>query len=670
MPRDVLLCQKDATVAFYNTPLAVRLGDKRNLALLSEHADSQRLSVAQRAAIREHIPWARLLRSGPQEFEGREVEMRELLAGDRGRFVLKKGLAASGKGVVVGKYSPLERWNEEVVDALRAGDWLVQEYLPSRPYFFPSPDFELTRHEGVYGVFSFGDRYAGAFLRRLEPGKGDGVINFSRGAVESLFLELSAEASDAREGEVNTGEKADLEAAVAATHADLSALSGRFLEEVRARPEMCRRADYRNADLPPWLKHFTYELQAWPIFVGETKLAEVRDATVAVTGLLRTVYDKIFDGDAVRISEFFGLDDELGTELMLEPPTGLAGSLARCDFIDTGSGFQCLEVNMSANIGGWQLAFWEKVCCSQPTIATFLEREGVELFYRDLLETLFEQILDDCRKHEISDDGRLSIVLVTEPHKVQAAAPAAAVLKQRFRAWLAEAAPELDGEFHIAAFSPELKLRGGDLALSSGRVHCLLCASEEDMPREVLSTFKRQRLMLYNTPPAAALSDKRFLALLSENADSPRFSAAERAAIERYIPWTRIVGEREVSFEGRAALVDELLVDERERFVLKAGAGAGGEQVHAGWATPAERWRELVREAAAAGDWVAQEYLTSRPYLFQSGEQGHAPHEVVWGLFCFGKRYGGGFLRIMPHGEGDGVLNAARGATEAFIYEV
>lgn len=51
-------------------------------------------------------------------------------------------------------------------------------------------------------------------------------------------------------------------------------------------------------------------------------------------------------------------------------------------------------------------------------------------------------------------------------------------------------------------------------------------------------------------------------------------------------------------------------------------------------------------------------------------EVGAGPHDVVWGTFCFGDRYGGGFLRMMPRGEGDGIINAARGATEGFLFEI
>ena len=665
-PRDVMFCQKSAGVVLYNTPLAFMLGDKRHIGLLSEHADSRRFSAAERAAIRKYIPWTRRLQGGAVTFEGREAEISELLVGDPERFVIKKGLGSGGLDVYIGQYTPRDEWTTRIAAAVEEGDWIVQEFLPYRPYFFQGGESGATLHHAVYGVFCFGDHYGGCFLRTREPGDCGGVINSTRGAIESLVLEVDDRDVEDR---ASVDGEADLDAAIAATHADLSPSSRRFIDQVRTHPEMSRRPDYQSADLPAWLKYFTYDLQAWPIFVNEPKLSEIRGATLAVTRLVRSVYAKIFDNDIAEIAKYFEVDNELTLKFLLESPNGIASSMARCDFIDTGQGFQCLEVNMSANIGGWQLTFWEKICRSQPAIQGFIDREGIEPVYHDLLETLFEQILNDCRQHQVLTDGHLVVALITETQKVEAARPAAAVLNERFREWLRNAAPELDGEFCIGAFSDDLRVQAGDVTLGASRVHCLLNATDFALPQEILMAFKQRRTMLYNTPPAALLSDKRLIALLSENADSPRFSPEEREAIQRYIPWTRTTGERSVTFEGRDVPLFELLVAERERFVLKAASGAGGEKVHVGRSTPPERWRKIVR-ATASGDWIAQEFLTSRPYLFQSGEQGHAPHDAVWGLFCFGDRYAGGFLRIMPCGEGDGVLNAARGASEAFIYEV
>ena len=69
------------------------------------------------------------------------------------------------------------------------------------------------------------------------------------------------------------------------------------------------------------------------------------------------------------------------------------------------------------------------------------------------------------------------------------------------------------------------------------------------------------------------------------------------------------------------------------------------------------------------GDWVVQEYIQSRPYLFQAGRYGCSPHDVVWGPFVFGSTYAGTILRVQPKSI-DGIVNLSRGATEGILLEL
>ena len=55
------------------------------------------------------------------------------------------------------------------------------------------------------------------------------------------------------------------------------------------------------------------------------------------------------------------------------------------------------------------------------------------------------------------------------------------------------------------------------------------------------------------------------------------------------------------------------------------------------------------------------------PFLLPEG--GAADHEVIWGLYIIGERYGGGFLRVQPAGQA-GVINSSRGALCTCIIEV
>jgi hypothetical protein len=113
------------------------------------------------------------------------------------------------------------------------------------------------------------------------------------------------------------------------------------------------------------------------------------------------------------------------------------------------------------------------------------------------------------------------------------------------------------------------------------------------------------------------------------------------------------------------------LLDHRDDLVLKRGLGSGGKEVHVGRYLAPEAWEARVREAVEEGGWIVQERVESSPYFYPP-RPGAAPahHTVVWGLFCTGSRYAGGFLRMLPHGAGEGVVGGSSGSHESAILEI
>jgi len=124
-----------------------------------------------------------------------------------------------------------------------------------------------------------------------------------------------------------------------------------------------------------------------------------------------------------------------------------------------------------------------------------------------------------------------------------------------------------------------------------------------------------------------------------------------------------------VELEGRSFPLEELLVSQRERMVLKEGDSAGGKGVVLGKFTPEPEWRQAIATAMKSGRWVVQEHLESRPYLYQSGDYGCSVHDVVWGPFVFGGEYAGVILRMQPRSAG-GAVNLSLAATEGVVFEV
>lgn len=452
------------------------------------------------------------------------------------------------------------------------------------------------------------------------------------------------------------------------TAADLSDVASRFMDFVEANPACARPIDHLAADLPSWVADYAYPLQAWPIFVGGRKLQEIQHATITVTRLVKSVLERIFGNDCRRICDYYEFDNESLAALLLAPPNGIYESLARVDFIDSREGFKCLEVNTGAYLGGWQLRFWEEMYRTDPELSRFFAEQGIDPWYQDPFRELFKHLASEAIRKGTSDAGAFNTLLVVTDEGLANAASASPLLNQLYSSALAEKG--LEGKLLICVYPDSFSIRRGELYKGGDRIQAVLEYTDIPTPTEVYRCFKAETTSLYNGPLARVLGDKRNLALLSEYQDSDVFTRGEKEFLEKHLPWSRVLDRGKVLYRGEKVDLEELLLNRREDFVLKRGRGARGEGVMVGRRTPQDEWEAQIREAIGTPRrWLVQEHVSSRPYLYPH-QEGLLLHDVVWGLFCFGSSYGGGFLRVMPSGRGSGVINAARGASEGIIFEV
>ncbi len=449
---------------------------------------------------------------------------------------------------------------------------------------------------------------------------------------------------------------------------DLSAAARQFLDFAAAHPLGLAPIDYRTASYPDWLRVQAgeyYRLQSWPTFVDARKSAELRRATVGVTRLLKSIPERIFDGDPVRIAKYYRLSSELMATLLLAPPNGIDTAVARCDLIDSVAGVKCIEVN-AGRLGGWQLRYFEEACRKHPLVASFIAERGLHPVHVDPLEVLLRHVVEDNVARPHCADGAVNCAVVTSPDL--AAALSFDELNGMYESLLRRAGAAA-GHLIVAHFG-QLAVRGGIVYLGAMPLHALIEMSSEDRPQAIYRSFKAEQLTLYNGPVELILNDKRNLALLSQHAAGDRFTPEERAIIEAHVPWCRDLADSQVTYRGETRNLSQLLREERCSFVIKPIAGFQGRDVFVGPAMTPEAWRAVVDRLAGQPGYLAQEHVASRPHLYQYGDHGTAVHDLVWGLFAFGESYGGGFIRMMPRHDSTGVINSARGATEGILFEV
>jgi hypothetical protein len=455
--------------------------------------------------------------------------------------------------------------------------------------------------------------------------------------------------------------KADWDRAFA-SHADLSPVDVRFRQLALEDPELLRGVAADQADEDGELRS---PRQPWPLFISSRRIGEIAEAAVAVSRLFRSIPERLFNNDPDRLAAFFGWDPAM-LRIALEPPNGIADGMSRGDFILGDSGFQCAEFNFGGNLGGFDNGRVARKTLGTPAIRSFVAAAlGGRVRHRNTFRLLTRHLVRRALSTRISG-GEVNAALVQEADASEWA-DLCAFFAREYEAVLAAIGPPLCGRLFICR-AGDLTARGNVLERSGTRLHIVVDGDTSLPDPTIVRCFKAGNLLLYNGPTAALISDKRNLALLSENGESDVFTAEERAVIARHIPWSRVVAPGSTMYQGERHALERLTIARRESFVLKKGLSHSGSDVILGRGTSPQEWERSFERGAAEGDWIVQEYVESRPYLFQHRE-GCAIHRVVWGPYVFGQEFGGMFLRVQPEVRG-GIVNASLGATHSCLLEV
>lgn len=441
----------------------------------------------------------------------------------------------------------------------------------------------------------------------------------------------------------------------------------RFLEYVERHPEGLQPETFPLLDGPD--EFVRAPLQPWPMFVGARRVKEMADVATAVCRLIKSLPERVFGNDPDLIAEFYGMDrDAAQVAASVLQHTGRPDAvLARGDFIETSSGMRCMELNVAGNIGGFEGAIWHDRYRRHPYLARYLAESGTRYQVTHTPYAMFTHLVEQASRRSPDPAEPVNTALVVAA-SLQPKEQWIRRVSETYRE--AAAAQGRTGRFFVCD-APELREQGGALWLGQDRVSVVVETYGGVLPLPVFAAWMAGAVDVQVGPPGRILGDKLNLALLSESAEaqSELFTPEERRVIERHIPWTRRVAEEFATFDGERIYLPDLLMAKRERLILKLGYSMQGSDVYIGRAVPEERWSGLVRQAVGEGTWVVQEFLESRPFLFQAPQGGCAPHDVVWGLFVFGDAYSGCFVRTMPRGS-EGVINLARGASQTPLFEV
>jgi hypothetical protein len=203
-----------------------------------------------------------------------------------------------------------------------------------------------------------------------------------------------------------------------------------------------------------------------------------------------------------------------------------------------------------------------------------------------------------------------------------------------------------------------------DLVYKRIIIHELLTRCGESHP--LLRAYVEGRVCLVNSLRCKPLHKKAAFELLTDEECAGWFTPAEREVVAACVLWTRRMGERETTHEGRRVELVEHVRRHRERFVLKPNDDYGGRGLFFGAKSSESEWDEALARTLEE-DYVVQEALELHPEVFPVfGETawGFQPMYVDTNPFLFRGRMEGAMVRLSA----SPVVNVTSGGGEAGLF--
>ncbi|MCP5051749.1 MAG: hypothetical protein GY940_31575, partial [bacterium] len=437
----------------------------------------------------------------------------------------------------------------------------------------------------------------------------------------------------------------------------------------------------------------------WPTFISSKTRTEFAKAAVSVFDLLRIIPKRFFNNDPQKISRYYNITPETANYFLkgLHNQRLLKNLIGRADFILNPQGLKCLEYNIAASLGGFEIDSLKYTYRHVPVIQTFLQKNNINLQFLNVVDLLCEHIANCVLEVSPGNSTEINTVYAF-PDYVLPDSPSFMELafNDQYRRTLRTKFNNREGKLAFCDYQ-HLHVKGDYVYFKDMKVDCLFEQYLGFIPTEILKVWEKDNIVILDGPATRLLSNKLNIALLSENEDSELFSSRERENIKKYIPWTRRIRPVETTYNNEKIQLTDFILANREKLILKPIEGAAGWNVIIGRYTSESKWQELVKGSLESDGleklpfndnpdnykwkdflqnvmkiktFIVQEYVDSSPYLYQDGADGFSESLVVWGFFVFGSRYAGEWVRVLSGKDEKGIVNRAQGAEEGVVFEV
>jgi len=168
-----------------------------------------------------------------------------------------------------------------------------------------------------------------------------------------------------------------------------------------------------------------------------------------------------------------------------------------------------------------------------------------------------------------------------------------------------------------------------------------------DETKGTLDAFRDGKVCFINPFASRVGGLKCVLWFMTDKLTEHLFTAPEREAIRKYIPWTRFMKEGKTNYYDEDIDLFPFVSKNKDRFVLKPNSGYGGFNVTIGREVDQHKWDQVIEECKKSS-WVVQEYIEIPKEKFPEFKPDLVMVEknVNVNFFAFNGKFPGGFVRV------------------------
>ncbi|RSC93304.1 hypothetical protein [Tenacibaculum singaporense] len=421
--------------------------------------------------------------------------------------------------------------------------------------------------------------------------------------------------------------------------------------------------EINKEEIPDLFKNYDYEVCSWPIIIDSYKSSLLEELTFKIPKLISKIPELYFKNDIKKIADYYYEGNQIMAQLGLISLQMNQNSSIRLDLSLPETDFKVLEVNAGSLLGGFELSSFESTLRDlHPSFLNF-PREKFKSYnvQQKYFQFLINEVLNYTgEKNEVN----IFIGLTDKEDSVRQNAMKFinGLVKKEFTKL------KIKGKAYTGDVS-ELKNENGAVTYRGIPIHGItLLGKNIPLDKTIYRSFIQKKVYLTTHFGYAILGDKRSLVLLRKLALQNCFSKEENELILRSIPFTESLSEKITVFKGKEYDVLELVKKQKNNFVIKDAVGAQGDNVFIGEFETKKSWNEIIN-LGLEKNYIIQEYCASKNYLAPNKNNLWVDHKLIWGAFGFGEEYGGVWGRLSETINDVGVINSAKGAVEAIIFE-